>query len=135
MTITWTDVNPKTYDGLVLPGGRAPEYLRCDPTVIEWTTCFIKCSKPIVAMCHGPQILLATGLMTGKKIACYPTMMPECTLSKAEFCKVPNDQCVVDGPIITGPTWLSCPPMMTCFTEMLGCKVTPPPSTPPTMTH
>lgn len=132
ITCNFETLNPKNYDGLCLPGGRAPEYLRMNPKVLECVKCFITCCKPIAAMCHGPQLLLATGCMTGRKMTCYPTVMPECTLANTEYCKVPNDECIVDNNIVTAPTWMACPQMMMCFTELLGCKITPPPTTGPT---
>lgn len=138
MTCTLNDVNPKTYDGLYLPGGRAPEYLRTCPKVVECVKCFLTCNKPIAAMCHGPQMLLCTGFpMTGRKMTCYPTVMPDCTTAGCEYVKVPNDDCCVDGNIVTTPTWMGCPKMVCCFTEMLGCKIPTAPwscTTPPTTT-
>ena len=134
LTCTFNEVNPKNYDGLYIPGGRAPEYLRMNPTVVDCVKCFVTCNKPIAAMCHGPQLLLATGCMTGRKLACYPTVMPECHLTGCEFVKVPNDECIVDNNIVTGPTWLSCPKMMTCFTTLLGCPPPWCPTTTPTKT-
>lgn len=125
-TVNFTEVNPKTYDGLIIPGGRAPEYLRCIPQVVEVVKYFIETNKPIAAVCHGPQLLLATGTCTGRKITCYPTVMPECTLTGAQYTKVPNDECIVDGNLVTGPTYLSTPKMMTNFAELLGTKITPP---------
>ena len=133
LTVTLNDVNPKSYDGLYLPGGRAPEYLRTNPKVLECTRCFIECGKPIASLCHGPQILLSTGMMQGRKVTCYPTVMPESTLAGTECLKTPNDECVVDVNIVTAPTWMACPRMMTCFTDLLGVKITPPPTGPPTM--
>lgn len=128
VTCTFNEVNPANYDGLYLPGGRAPEYLRCNPNVINCVKNFINANKPIASMCHGPQILLATGCMTGKKVTCYPTVMPECTLATVECLKVPNDEVVVDNNIVTAPTWLACPKMTLVFAEMLGTKITPPPT-------
>ena len=60
MTCNFNEVDPKHYDGLYIPGGRAPEYLRVNPNVVECVKCFVTCGKPIAAMCHGPQLLLAT---------------------------------------------------------------------------
>lgn len=124
ITANMNELNPKDYDALWLPGGRAPEYLRCNPKVIECVKCFITCGKPIAAMCHGPQLLMATGCMSGRKITCYPTVMPECAPWMVEYHKVPSDECVVDGNIVTGPTWMSTPRMLMCFTELCGTKVT-----------
>jgi protease I len=126
ITVNFPEINPKNYDGLYLPGGRAPEYLRINPKVCEIVKSFIECNKPIAAMCHGPQILLATGCMPGRKMTCYPTIMPECTMTGTQYVKIPNDECLVDNNIVTAPTWMACPRMMTCFTELLGCKITPP---------
>lgn len=128
VTCNLNDVNPKTYDGLYLPGGRAPEYLRMNPKVIECVKCFIECNKPIAAMCHGPQLLFSTFCMAGRKVTCFPTVAPECHLANCEYVKVPNDDCCVDNNIVSAPTWMATPKMLLCFTDMLGCKVTPTPT-------
>jgi protease I len=122
LTCNWNSINPKNYDGLCLPGGRAPEYLRLNPTVMECVKCFITCGKPIAAMCHGPQLLTATGMMNTRKMTAYPTCMPEITMCNAEYVKVPNDECCVDGNIVTAPTWMACPKMVNNFVNLLGVK-------------
>ena len=122
MTCNFNEVNPKNYDGLYIPGGRAPEYLRTNPNVVECVKCFVTCGKPIAAMCHGPQLLLATQCMPKRRLTCYPTVMPEVTLAGGEYVKCPNDEVVVDGNIVTAPTWLACPRLITEFTTLLGCK-------------
>ena len=81
MTVTMNDVNPKMYDALYLPGGRAPEYLRTMPKVVECVKYFMETGKPIAAMCQGTQIMFATGTCQGRKMTCYPTMMPECIMA------------------------------------------------------
>ena len=126
LTATFTEVNPTTYDALWIPGGRAPEYLRTDPKVVEIVKHFMTANKPVAAMCHGVQLLVPTGTIAGRKITSFPTCEIECTLAGSEFVKVPNDDCVVDGNLLTSPTWLACPTMMLKFVEMCGVKVITP---------
>ena len=127
LTCTWSEIDPKPYQALWLPGGRAPEWLRTCPKVIEITRHFIETHKPIAATNHGPQILVACGGIQGKKITCFPTCAIEMTLAGADYTKPPMDECIVDGPIITGPTWMSLPKMMPKFVEMCGMKWPPMP--------
>ena len=123
LTCTFTEVNPTTYDALYIPGGRAPEYLRTNPKCVEMVKHFMTANKPVAAMCHGVQLLVPTGGITGRKVTCFPACEIECTLAGCDFVKVPKDECVVDGNLITCPTWLACPTMMLKFVEMCGVKI------------
>ena len=92
------------YDALVIPGGRAPEYLRLNPKVIELVQAFDKARKPIAAICHGPQILAAAGAKFGTVTA---------TASNA----------VTDGNRVTAPAWPAHPEWMRQFLAVLGSKI------------
>ncbi len=63
------DIDPSRFDGLLLPGGRAPEYLRNDPLCVQLVRHFVEADKPIGAMCHGPLLLVAAGV-TGRRLTC-----------------------------------------------------------------
>ena len=81
LNATFADVGVEDYDGLVLPGGRAPEYLRLDAKVLEMVRHFAKENKPIAAICHAAQLLAAAGVLKGRKVSCYPACAPEVKLA------------------------------------------------------
>jgi len=83
LNATFDEVDPAQYDGLVVPGGRAPEYLRLNPKVLDIIRHFAKANKPIAALCHGPQLLAATGILKGRKINAYPACAREVELAGA----------------------------------------------------
>jgi protease I len=105
LNATFAEVKPQYYDALVIPGGRAPEYLRLDPDVIELVRHFAEAGKPIAAICHAAQILAAAGVVKGRKINAYPACAPEVTLAGGKFVSLPFDQAVTDGNFVTGPAW------------------------------
>ena len=96
------DVAAESYDGLVLPGGRAPEFLRNKPKALEIVRHFIEAGKPIAANCHGPLLLFAAGGMRGKTITCFPDLEPDARAAGAEFV---NRDVVVDGQLVTVRGW------------------------------
>ncbi|HOP49559.1 MAG TPA: DJ-1/PfpI family protein [Ignavibacteriales bacterium] len=120
-------INEKEYDALVIPGGRAPEYLRLNPRVIEITKHFADSKKPIAAICHGPQILAAAGVLKGRNVISYPAVGPECKIAGANFGEVsPNaDNALTDDNIVTAPAWPAHPEWMRQFLKILGSKIEP----------
>ncbi len=118
-------VKPENYDALVIPGGRAPEYLRLDKRVINIVKHFE--TKPVAAICHGPQILAAAGMLKGKHMISYPAVGPECIVAGAEYGEVsPNaDNAVTDGNLVTAPAWPAHPEWMKQFLKVLGSKIEP----------
>ena len=117
-------VSAADYDALVIPGGRAPEYLRLDAGVIALVKAFVAANKPIAAICHGAQILTAAaGCVAGKRITAYPACGPECSAAGAAFVDAPADGVVVDLPFITGPAWPSHPAVIGALLEALGSQV------------
>ena len=71
------DIQAEDHIGLVLPGGRAPEYIRLNPRVLEIVREFAEAKKPIAAICHGPQILAAAGVLADRACSCYSAVSPE----------------------------------------------------------
>lgn len=119
-------VDVSKYDALVIPGGRAPEYLRLNPRVVEIASHFAKEKKPIAAVCHGPQILVAANAIKGKKVAPYPAVGPECTAAGAAEVIGPNDtfsNAVTDGNLVTAPAWPAHPEWMSQFLKLLGSTI------------
>ncbi|QEH32791.1 General stress protein 18 [Aquisphaera giovannonii] len=110
------DVRPEDYHALVLPGGRAPEYLRNRPKAVAIVRHFVEAGKPIAANCHGPLLLLVTGGVAGRKMASYPELEPDLRAAGVEFV---NKDVVVDGPLVTVRGWPDNGPWMREFVKIL----------------
>lgn len=108
------------YKGLLIPGGRAPEYLRLNEHVLAIIRDFHEHQKPIAAICHGSQLLAAADIVQGTRCTAYPACSPELTLAGAEYCEIPLDQGMVDGHLITAPAWPAHPDWLAKFVEALG---------------
>ncbi|MFX1574240.1 MAG: DJ-1/PfpI family protein [Promethearchaeota archaeon] len=121
------EIKPDDYDALVIPGGRAPEYLRLNNRVLEITKHFVDSNKPIAAICHGPQILAAAGVLKDKTCIPYPAVGPECVIAGAKL-GTPNEtfsNAITDGNIVTAPAWPAHPEWMKQFLTLLGSKIEP----------
>lgn len=116
-------VNLDDYAGLVIAGGRAPEYLRLNPKVLEMVRHFFEHNKPVAAICHGAQILSAAGVLKGRKLTAYPAVGPEVSLAGAEYQNIPVDQAYVDGNLVSSPAWPGHPAFMRKFIKLLGGKL------------
>ncbi len=118
-------VKPEDYDALVIPGGRAPEYLRLNPRVVEIAKHFGEADKPIAAICHGPQILAAADVLKGKHMISYPAVGPECKIAGANYGEVSPgaDNAVTDGNLVTAPAWPAHPEWMKQFLKVLGSTI------------
>ncbi len=125
LNAAFEDVDPEEYDALVIPGGRAPEYLRLNQRVLEITRHFIEADKPIAAICHGAQILTATGLLAGRACTAYPAVGPEVQLCGGKWMDVPVDQAYVDGNLVTAPAWPAHPAWLAEFLKVLGTEIQP----------
>lgn len=113
-------VDPACYDGLVIPGGRAPEYLRLNEKVLDVVRHFDALGKPIAAICHGPQLLAAAGVLRGRLINCYPACAPEVALAGGKYQSVAVTEAVVDGNLVTAPAWPAHPAWLARFAEVLA---------------
>jgi protease I len=119
------EVEAKDYDGLVLPGGRSPEYLRLNERVLELVRHFAYANKPIAAVCHGVQLLTAAGVLQGKRCTAYPAVGPEVERAGATYVQVQMDQAHVDGNLVTAPAWPAHPLWLARFLSLLGTKIEP----------
>jgi protease I len=113
------EVRAADFHGLVLPGGRAPEYLRNRPLAVAVVRHFLESGKPIAANCHGPLLLLAAGPMSGRRMTCYPDLEPDVRAAGAEYLDAPV---VVDGPLVTVRGWPDNGPWMRAFVRILREK-------------
>ncbi|SHF31019.1 protease I [Fodinibius roseus] len=123
LNATFEEINPEDYDGLVLSGGRAPEYLRREEGVIEMITHFVEADKPIAALCHGLQLLSAADAVRGKTLTAYPACGPEMEAAGADYRDVAATEVVVDGNLVTSPAWPGHPKWLAAFLEVLGTKI------------
>ncbi|MGV3485043.1 MAG: DJ-1/PfpI family protein [Planctomycetaceae bacterium] len=122
ITTKFDDISPATYDALVLPGGRAPEYLRLNEKVLEIVRHFDTSGKPIAAICHGPQILVAAGVLKGRQCSSYPACSPEITAAGGTYIAPSSgmDSAHVEGNLCTAPAWPAHPAWMREFLKMLA---------------
>ena len=119
LNATFDEVAAADYDALVIPGGRAPEYLRMNAKVLDIVRHFDKAGKPIAALCHGPQLLAAAGVLKGRKLNCYPACAPEIALAGGTFVSLEMTEATVDGKLVTGPAWPAHPAWLAKFLEVL----------------
>jgi protease I len=125
LNATFADLKPEAYDALVIPGGRAPEYLRLDEKVIALVRHFFDKQKPVAAVCHGAQLLAAAGVLRGRTVSAYPACAPEVRAAGGEYASVAMTEAVVDGNLVTAPAWPAHPAWLARFLELLGTRITP----------
>ncbi len=123
LNASFADVRPEEYDALVIAGGRAPEYIRLDETVIRAVRHFFDADKPVAAICHGAQVLTAADVVRGRRVSAYPAVGPEVRLAGGEYVDVPMDQAVTDGNLVTAPAWPAHPAWIAQFLEVLGTRI------------
>ncbi|MGI6047867.1 MAG: DJ-1/PfpI family protein [Petrimonas sp.] len=117
------NVKPSDYAGLVIAGGRAPEYLRLNNKVIEIVKHFFETNKPVASICHGAQILTAADVVKGRKLTAYPAVGPEVTAAGGHFQQVDADKAFVDGNLVSSPAWPGHPAFIAEFIKLLGAKI------------
>jgi protease I len=129
LNATFAEIRPEDYDGLVLPGGRAPEYLRLDQNVLAIIRHFAKEQKPIAAICHAAQLLTAAGVLKGRRVSAYPACAPEVELAGGAYAPVEMTAAIVDRNLVTAPAWPAHPAWLAKFlnvlNEHLAAKSTP----------
>lgn len=117
----FASVDPADFDALIIPGGRAPEYLRLDQAVLDIVRHFAGASKPLAAICHGPQILVAAGILNGRECSCYPAVAPEITAAGGQYMTPGDglDTAHVEGNLVTAPAWPAHPAWIREFQKLL----------------
>ncbi len=127
LNAAFDEVRPEDYDALVIPGGRAPEYIRLNEKVLEIVRHFAQRGKPIASICHGQQVLVAAGVVEGKLCTAYPAVKPDLLRAGARWADVNEtfSNACVDGNLVTAPAWPAHPEWMRKFLELLGTKIEP----------
>lgn len=118
-------IDPQDYDALVVPGGRAPEYLRLNQGVLSLVRHFSETDKPIAAICHGAQILAAAGVLDGRECSAYPAVGPEVSRAGGRWMDIEADRAHVQGNLVTAPAWPAHPEWLARFLEVLGTRIEP----------
>lgn len=121
LTADFTSISPDDYIGLVVPGGRMPEYLRLDPRVLALVKAFA--DRPIACICHGIQILTAAGLVKGRRVSAYPACRPEVEMAGGTYVDIPVDQAVTDDLLVTAPAWPAHPAWLRQYLQVLGASI------------
>ncbi|HFD40013.1 MAG TPA: DJ-1/PfpI family protein [Anaerolineae bacterium] len=123
LNAAFDEVQAEDYDALVIPGGRAPEYIRLNPRVLEIVRHFAQAEKPIAAICHGAQVLAAAGVLEGKQCTAYPAVGPDVTNAGGTYMEIPVDKAHVDGNLVTAPAWPAHPDWLAKFLQVLGARI------------
>jgi protease I len=125
LNATFSEVRAADYDALVIPGGRAPEYLRLNEEVLGVVRHFAEANKPIAAICHGAQLLAAAGVLRGRACSAYPAVGPEVKSAGGKYVELPVDRAHVDGSLVTAPAWPAHPQWLASFLKVLGTRIEP----------
>jgi protease I len=125
LNATFAEVRPESYDALVIPGGRAPEYLRLNADVLRMVRHFAESKKPIAAICHGAQLLAAAGVIQGRSCSAYPAVGPEVKSAGGRWVDVGFDGAHVDGNLVTAAAWPAHPQWLARFLNILGTRIEP----------
>ena len=125
LNASFDDLEAADYDALVLPGGRAPEYLRLNDELLAIVRHFFEANKPVAAICHAMQILATAGVLKGRSCTAYPAVGPEVTAAGGDFKTIPIDKAHVDKNLVTAPAWPAHPDWLAKFLKVLGTKIEP----------
>ena len=123
LNATFAEVRAEDYDALVIPGGRAPEYIRLNPTVLEIVRHFAGANKPIAAVCHGAQVLTAAGVLEGRSCSAYPACGPDVERAGGRYADIGLDAAHTEGNLVTAPAWPAHPAWLNAFLKLLGTRI------------
>lgn len=124
LNASFDDLKAEDYDALLIPGGRAPEYLRLNERLLDVVRHFFRASKPVASICHGAQILAAAGVLEGRACSAYPACGPEVSRAGGRYVPLEVAQAHVDGNLVSGPAWPAHPQVLAKFLALLGTKIT-----------
>ena len=125
LNATFDEIRAEDYDALVIPGGRAPEYIRLNAKVLQIVRHFADADKPIASICHGAQVLVAAGVLSRRSCSAYPAVGPDVAAAGGEYVDIPVDQVHRDGNLVTAPAWPAHPRWLATFLEVLGTRIEP----------
>jgi deglycase len=117
--VAFADVDPAQYVALVVPGGRAPEYIRNHPDCQRIIRHFFQHELPVAQLCHAPLALAAAGVLRGRRTAAYPALEPDVRAAGAEFV---DAEAVVDGVMVSARAWPDHPAWMREFIRLLRAR-------------
>jgi len=123
LNAAFADVKAESYDALVIPGGRAPEYLRLNPAVLDIVRHFFSANKPVAAICHGAQLLAAAGVLKGRRCSAYPACSAEVAMAGGTYAEIAIDAATTDGNLVTAPAWPAHPAWIGQFLKVLGTRI------------
>ena len=125
LNASFDEIQLERYDALIVPGGRAPEYIRLNSQVLDIVRHFANADKPIAAICHGAQVLAAAGVLRGKSCSCYPAVAPDVTSVGGTFIDLAMDQAYTFGKLVSAPAWPAHPAWLSQFLKVLGTQIEP----------
>jgi len=123
LNATFAEVDAADYDALVLPGGRAPEYLRLDPKVLDCVRHFFTTNKPVAAICHAMQILVTADVLKGRICTAYPAVGPDVKTCGGRYEAIGIDKAITDRNLVTAPAWPAHPDWLAQFLKVLGTRI------------
>lgn len=123
LNANFDEIRAEDYDALVIPGGRAPEYIRLNPRVLEMVRHFFETNKPVASICHGAQVLAAAGVLEGRECSAYPACGPDVTRAGGKFVDIPASQAHTEGNLVSGPAWPTHPDLINQFLKLLGTRI------------
>ena len=123
LNATFADIDPARYDALVIPGGRAPEYLRLNARTIEIVRHFFETDKPVAAICHGAQLLAGARVLEGRTCSAYPACRAEVELAGGTYADIAIDAAITDGNLVSAPAWPAHPAWIGQFLAVLGTTI------------
>jgi len=123
LNASFDEIDVKNYDAVLIPGGRAPEYIRLNPEVLKMVQHFAQAKKPIAAVCHGAQVLAAAGVIQGRSCTSYPAVGPDVEKAGGKWVDVGLFSAHVDGNLVTAQAWPAHPEWLKKFLDLLGTKI------------
>jgi protease I len=123
LNASFAEIKAEEYDALVIPGGRAPEYIRLNAEVIQMVQHFARANKPIAAICHGAQLLAAADVLKGKRCSAYPACGPDVIRAGGEYADIGVEEAIADGNLVTAPAWPAHPQWLAEFLKVLGTRI------------
>lgn len=125
LNASFSKIRVAQYDALIIPGGRSPEYIRLNPKIIKTVQHFAEQSKPIAAICHGAQLLVAADSVRGKTCSAYPTLEPDVKRAGGKYIDIPMDKAHRDQNLVTAPGWPAHADWLAKFLNLLGTRIKP----------